>query len=201
LAPARWHTITEPLTGSMVQLGDGPCRDSRHSRVASRTPEPEDLRAVTCATDRPSSPPLVIGVRQLTRSAASGNLVALCDDHGAPSWPPAGRSWSPPAGWRRGPAGLSSRGKPILTAPYQGRHMQSGRGIFPEQGPLTDVTPGTTRPDDRQTAEAIPRISHDQRQAAASDGIRLPRLQTAQGRQSVPELYFPVVAGDGFEPT
>jgi hypothetical protein len=61
--------------------------------------------------------------------------------------------------------------------------------------------PGTTRPDDRQTAEAIPRISHDQRQAAASGGIRLPRLQTSQGRQSVPELYFPVVAGDGFEPS
>jgi hypothetical protein len=48
---------------------------------------------------------------------------------------------------------------------------------------------------------AIPRIFHDQRQAAASGGIQLHRLQMTQGRQGVPELYFPVVAGDGFEPS
>jgi hypothetical protein len=52
-----------------------------------------------------------------------------------------------------------------------------------------------------RSVRAIPRISPDQRQATASGGIYLRRPQTSQGRQSVPELYFPVVAGDGFEPS
>jgi len=45
---------------------------------------------------------------------------------------------------------------------------------LPRTRSLTDVTPRHNQAHDRQTAEAIPRISHDQRQAAASGGIRLP---------------------------
>jgi hypothetical protein len=36
--------------------------------------------------------------------------------------------------------------------------------------------------------QAIPRISHDQRQRAASGGIWLHAPETYQGRRSVPEL-------------
>jgi hypothetical protein len=47
---------------------------------------------------------------------------------------------------------------------------------------------------------AIPRISHDQRQATASGGIWLHGRETNQGRRSVPELLIRLVAGAGFEP-
>jgi hypothetical protein len=47
---------------------------------------------------------------------------------------------------------------------------------------------------------AIPRISHDQRQTAASGGIWLHGPGKEQGRRSVPELRFSLVAGAGFEP-
>ena len=43
---------------------------------------------VTVTPDRPQAPS-----RQLTRRAVSRNPVALCDGHGAPSWPPAGCWW------------------------------------------------------------------------------------------------------------
>ena len=48
---------------------------------------------------------------------------------------------------------------------------------------------------------SIPRISHDQRHATASSGIRLHDQETNQGRRSAPELGFPLVAGVGFEAT
>jgi hypothetical protein len=54
--------------------------------------------------------------------------------------------------------------------------------------------PARPGPMGTRSVRAIPRISHDQRQAAASGGVQLHRLQTTQGRQGVPELYFPVVA-------
>jgi hypothetical protein len=50
-------------------------------------------------------------------------------------------------------------------------------------------------------SEAIRRISHDQRHPAASGGIWLHGPETNQARQSVPELVFYPVAGDGFEPS
>ena len=50
-------------------------------------------------------------------------------------------------------------------------------------------------------AGSVPRISHDQRQTAASGGIWLHDPDMNQGRRSVPELGFPLVAGVGFEPT
>jgi len=47
----------------------------------------------------------------------------------------------------------------------------------------------------------IPRISHGEQHQAASAGIWLHDPYTSQGRRSVPELVFPMVAGVGFEPT
>ena len=49
-------------------------------------------------------------------------------------------------------------------------------------------------------AGSIPRISHGERHQAASAGW-LHGPHTSQGRRSVPELVFFVVAGVGFEPT
>jgi hypothetical protein len=51
------------------------------------------------------------------------------------------------------------------------------------------------------SAGSIPRISHDGRHRAAFAGTWLHSLHTSQGRHSVPELVFRVVAGVGFEPT
>jgi hypothetical protein len=48
---------------------------------------------------------------------------------------------------------------------------------------------------------SIPRISHGEQHQAASAGIRLHSPDMSQGRRSVPELVFCVVAGVGFEPT
>jgi hypothetical protein len=45
------------------------------------------------------------------------------------------------------------------------------------------------------------RISHGRQQQAASAGIWLHSPDTSQGRRSVPELVFLLVAGVGFEPT
>ena len=94
-----------------------------------------------------------------------------------------------PAG-QQGPADVGTEA--MLTEPWQGRAcMQSGRGIFTQRG--RSQMPHTAQPGQMpaRPARAIPRISHDQRQTAASGGIRLPRLQTSQGRQSVPELQLP----------
>ena len=52
-----------------------------------------------------------------------------------------------------------------------------------------------------EAAGSIPHISHDERHQAASAGIWLHTPETSQGRRSVPELVFLVVAGVGFEPT
>jgi hypothetical protein len=48
---------------------------------------------------------------------------------------------------------------------------------------------------------SIPRISHGQQHQTASAGIWLHVAETSQGRRSVPELVFLLVAGVGFEPT
>jgi hypothetical protein len=47
---------------------------------------------------------------------------------------------------------------------------------------------------------SIPHISHGKQHPAACDGIWLHGPQASQGRRSVPELVFVVVAGPGFEP-
>jgi hypothetical protein len=56
------------------------------------------------------------------------------------------------------------------------------------------------------SAGSIPRISHGEQLQAASAGIWLHSPDMSQGRHSVPELVFfvvagVVVAGVGFEPT
>ena len=51
------------------------------------------------------------------------------------------------------------------------------------------------------SAGPIPRISHGRQHQAASAGIWLHSPDMSQGRRSVPELVFCVVAGVGFEPT
>ena len=48
---------------------------------------------------------------------------------------------------------------------------------------------------------SIPRISHGKQHRTACGGTWLHGLQPSQGRRSVPELVFLVVAGVGFEPT
>ena len=52
-----------------------------------------------------------------------------------------------------------------------------------------------------QDPRNIPQISRDQRLRAAFDGIWLHTQKRNQGRRSVPDLVFWLVAGVGFEPT
>jgi hypothetical protein len=52
-----------------------------------------------------------------------------------------------------------------------------------------------------QRAENIPGISPDHRLRAAFRGIWLHAQKRNQGRRSVPDLVFWLVAGVGFEPT
>jgi hypothetical protein len=53
----------------------------------------------------------------------------------------------------------------------------------------------------RQDPKNIPRISRDHRLKAAFRGIWLHAQKRNQGRLSVPDLVFWLVAGVGFEPT